>query len=135
MAQTRRLRGQLEAVAANGRDMLTVEDAMANSHRRPLWRQLEDAGYEHDLDRVEQSIREWMARLEALAGTDQQILGQLELEREPVEALTGLSWRSEPLGEKERERLEIIQTSFAEGIAALSEFEDSMSAYRRSGYR
>ena len=132
-SQTRGLRAQLEAVAANGRDMLEVEEAMGQSSRRPLWRQLEDANYEHDLERVTEAMRAWLARVEGLTGADRQIVDEAGVELEPVRQMVATDWRA--VGPDRPSGLEVIIASFRRGLETLADFESALESYRATGYR
>lgn len=132
-SQTRGLRAQLEAITANGRDMLEVEEAMGKSSRRPLWRQLEDANYEHDLERVSEAMRAWLARVDGLTGTDRQIVDGAGVQLDPVREIIDSDWRA--LGPDRPGALESIIASFRRGLETLADFETALESYRATGYR
>lgn len=135
VAEARALRGRLEAVAANGRDMAEVENAMGRAPRRPLWRQLEDANYEQDLERVSDDVRGLLARLDALAGTDRQILDEVRPALDALHDLVGVQWAQPAPGVDRRPALDRLETRLERGIAVLGELESRIEAYRPRGYR
>jgi hypothetical protein len=135
VAEARVLRGRLEAVAANGRDMVQVENAMGRAPRRPLWRQLEDANFERDLERINDDVRALLARLEGLTGPDRQILDEVRPPLDPLHDLLGATWTQPPPGVDRRPTLERLEGRFARAIAVLGELDSRIEAYRPRAYR
>lgn len=135
VAEVRVLRGRLEAVAANGRDMVQVENAMGRGPRRPLWRQLEDANFERDLERIDEDVRALLARLGGLSGPDRQILDEVRPSLDPLHELLGLEWSQPPPGVDRRPALDRLQGRFERAIAVLGELDSRIEAYRPRAYR
>jgi hypothetical protein len=135
--QTRALRGRLEAVCANGRDMVDVEDALgaSASSRRPLWRQLEDASYERDLERADQALRGWLHSVRALQGSDRRIFDEVAPRLAAVRDLVGVAWAQHGAGTDPRPALRALQARFERAIVVLRDLEGRLTTYRPRIYR
>lgn len=134
------LRQQLEDVAASGRDLLAVERHLSGSARRPLWRQIEDANFGHELDGLRREVIAWLGCFDELDASERQIVEQLGLDVEPVRALVpadSAAWR-EPGTQHVRERsaeLREVEAQLDGAIACLRRVEREILAYRGGGYR
>ena len=143
---TASLRQRVDDVAERNRDMLAIERHLGGAPRRPLWRQIEDANFGHELDGLLREALAWLARVDALPGVERQLLDSLELDAEPIHALVRATQRRshEPLGPvppietAPRDRsaeLREVQTVLEGASARLRRFEDEISTYRGGGYR
>lgn len=133
------LRAQLEDTRAAGREMLAVEAHLGGSMRRPLWRQIEDANFGHDLDRLADEVLAWLARYDALGAAERELLDGLELDVAPVRALVRapeVEAASASAAPRDRgEQLAAVQDRLEAAIACLRRFEGRVAAYRARSYR
>lgn len=142
VADAIRLRRELEDAAASGREMLTIEVQLGNPLRRPLWRQIEDANFGHELDAVRREASGWVARFDGLDAADRQIIELLGLDVAPVRAIveTGrFAWEDEAppapeIGDRSDELNAIVRQCEA-AIACLRRVERELIDYRPGGYR
>lgn len=141
-ADTVRLRQLIEDVSASGREMLTVETQLGQSLRRPLWRQIEDANFGHQLDRVRQQASAWLIQFDSLGAADRQIIELLGLDVGPVRELLEAErfhWQDEgPPIQSIRDRsdeLDSVQRKLNAAIDRLRRIERELVDYRPGGYR
>jgi hypothetical protein len=137
-----RLRRLLEDTAGIGREMLAIEAHLGGPLRRPLWRQIEDANFGHQIDRIRRDATSWLGRFDGLDAADRQIVEQLNLEVGPVRALLEserFHWRDDgPPFEALRDRSEElarVQHQLEAAITCLRHIERELSDYRSAGYR
>jgi hypothetical protein len=133
--QTDALRNRMEDVAENGRQMIDVEKQIGDHGRRPLWRQLEDASYEQDLDKLRQQVRAWVARVDGLGGADREILERLGLSARPLGALPELRWSRDGKPAQRKGRLDALQGELERSVAWLVAFVAAIRDYRVRVYR
>ncbi|EDM80270.1 hypothetical protein PPSIR1_36507 [Plesiocystis pacifica SIR-1] len=147
------LRVRLEDALAGGRQMLAVEEQLSGVHRRPLWRQIEDANYGHALGGVRSAVDAWLARVDGLGVSERQILDFTRLSEAPLRALAEVLVELGGSAEAEEVQLGVLagdavqvvgdrRESIAEMIASLEaaiaclvRFESELSSYRPQGYR
>lgn len=142
VADTIQLRSQIEDAAASGREMLAIEAQLGRALRRPLWRQIEDANFGHELDRVRRDASAWLRRFDNLDAADRQIIELLGLSVEPVRALLErehVHWEDDaglrpPLRERSN-ILAAVQRRLSAAIDCLRRIERELSDYRPGGYR
>ncbi len=119
------LRQQLEELAASSRELLLVDEQLGTPLRRPLWRQIEDANYGQQLERTRERLLAWLARFDALASKDRQVIELLGLDVEPLVELTA----------KAEQGLEQIQARLEPAIECLRRFERELASHRPHIYR
>lgn len=136
------LRQEIEAVARIGREMQMVERHLGRAPRRPLWRQIEDANYGHELGSLARVTASWLARAEALPAMDKQVLERLGLELEAVYLLrTTLDevWATSEAGlaalRSRSSELDAVQDRLDAALACLLRVERELASYRGGGYR
>lgn len=148
VADAIRLRREIEDAAASGREMLTIEVQLGGPLRRPLWRQIEDANFGHELDAIRREARGWLARFDGLAAADRQIIDLLGLDVAPVRAIVEarrFTWEDEAagpagappapdLGDRSDQLNAIVRESEA-AIQCLRRVERELIDYRPGGYR
>jgi hypothetical protein len=128
------LRARIEDVAEIGREMLVIEHYLSRATQRPLWRQIDDANFGHELDRLRRAGRAWLQQFDALAVTDQQLLERLGLAVEPVRTLAhDRSWTAPSIDR--RDELTLVHAQFDAAIACLHRLEREIASYRGGGYR
>jgi hypothetical protein len=146
VADTVQLRQRVEDVAASAREMLTVERHLGSTARRPLWRQIEDANFGHELDGLRRATSAWLRRFEALDASERQVIERLDLHIEPLRTLVfdtnedeALRWHDDfPAPERPRDRLGELHEVLAhlDGMAScLRRVAAEISGYRGGGYR
>ncbi len=136
------LRRLIEDAAASGREMLTIEVQLGGPLRRPLWRQIEDANFGHQLDRVRREASSWLARFDGLDAADRQIIELLGLDMAPVRALIeaeAFTWDDDaapalPVHDRKDELSAVVRRASA-AIDCLRRFERELIGYRPGGYR
>lgn len=136
------LRRRLEDAVASGREMLAIELQLGNGLRRPLWRQIEDANFGHELDRIRRDATTWLLRFDHLSAPDRQIVDLLDLSVEPVRALLErqrFAWEDDALlartpGDRSNE-LSAVQRRLSAAIECLRRIERELIDYRPGGYR
>ena len=136
------LRQDIEDVARRGRDMLAVERHLGRSPRRPLWRQIEDANFGHQLVGLRRSTTVWLASVDRLGGADMQVIDTLGLDVEPVRALVegeDDDWRDVDVGldmlRDRSDELHAVMARLEQAGACLRRLEREISSYRGGGYR
>jgi len=136
------LRHDIQLVAQRGREMLAVERHLGRSPRRPLWRQIEDANFGHQLEGLRRAAAAWLTSVDGLRGADQQLFETLGLDVEAVRALAdveGEGWRDADAGRTMRrdrnDELHAVQTQLDQASACLRRIEREISGYRGGGYR
>ncbi|HVI02793.1 MAG TPA: hypothetical protein VM869_29040 [Enhygromyxa sp.] len=142
VAEAMQLRRLLEDAAASGREMLAIEVQLGTALRRPLWRQIEDANFGHELDRIRRDASAWLIRFAGLGAADRQIVELLGLEVEPIRALLEAErfhWEDDgppfrPLRDRGDE-LGLVQRRLAAAIDCLRRIERELIDYRPGGYR
>jgi hypothetical protein len=128
------LRARAQDVGEIGREMLVVERHLNPGTQRPLWRQIDDANFSHELDGLRQAARAWLQQLDALDVTERQLLERLALGVEPVRTLArDRSWTS--LSVDRRDELTLVQAQLVAAITCLHKLEREISSYRGGGYR
>jgi hypothetical protein len=128
------LRARAEDIGEIGREMLVIERHLNHLAQRPLWRQIDDANFGHELDVLRQTARAWLHQFHALDVTERQLLEHLSLGVEPVRVLArDRSWTS--LSVDRRGELALVGARFDAAIACLYEIEREISSYRAGGYR
>ncbi len=142
VADAIRLRRLIEDAAASGREMLTIETQLGGALRRPLWRQIEDANFGHELDRVRREAGAWLVRFDNLDAANRQVIELLGLEVGPIRALIepdGASWDGEaPTALAPRDRgaeLGAVLRHANAAIDCLRRIERELLDYRPGGYR
>lgn len=129
-----RLRARARDVGEIGGEMLLVERHLNPGAQRPLWRQIDDANFGHELDGLRQAARAWLQQFDALDVTERQLLERLALGVEPVRALArDRSWTSPSIDR--RDELTLVQAQFNAAIACLYRLEREISSFRAGGYR
>jgi hypothetical protein len=136
------LRRAIEDAAASGREMLAIERQLGEASRRPLWRQIEDANFGHELDRIRRSAGAWVARFDHLGAADRQIIDLLGLEVEPVRGVLESErfhrHDDAPPIERLRDRgeeLAAVQRRLDAAVDCLRRIERELIDYRPGGYR
>ncbi|MFO7562240.1 MAG: hypothetical protein R6X02_06325 [Enhygromyxa sp.] len=136
------LRRAIEDTAASGREMLAIERQLGGTLRRPLWRQIEDANFGHELDRIRRDASAWLARFDALGAADRQVIELLGLSVEPVRALCSAErfhWQDDPPpAERLRDRgeeLAAVQRRLDAALGCLRRLERELADYRPAPYR
>jgi hypothetical protein len=137
-----RLRRLIEDAAASGGEMLAIEVQLGGALRRPLWRQIEDANFGHELDRVRREASAWLSRFDGLDAANRQIIDLLGLDAAPVRALVEaerISWEHDappaaPLRDRSDELAAVLRRSEA-AIKCLRRIERELIDYRPGGYR
>lgn len=128
------LRARVQEVQEIAREMLVVERHLVRAPQRPLWRQIDDANFGHELFGLRQAARAWLQQLDALEVTERQLLERLALGVEPVRALASdRSWTSPSIDR--RAELALVQAQSDAAIACLHRLEREISSYRGGGYR
>jgi hypothetical protein len=128
------LRTRTQDVGELGREMWAIERHLHHVDQRPLWRQIDDANFGHELHGLRQAARAWLQQFDMLDGTERQLLERLALGVEPVRALAcDRSWTSVSIDR--RDELALIQSQFEAAIACLHKLEREISSYRGGGYR
>lgn len=128
------LRARTQDIGEIGREMWAIERHLHRVAQRPLWRQIDDANFGHELNQVRQAARAWLQRFDMLDRTERQLLEHLTLGVEPVRTLAcDRSWTSVSIDR--RDELARIQTQFDAAIACLHRLEREISSYRCGGYR
>jgi len=142
VAEAIELRRLIEDTAASGREMLAIEVQLGGPLRRPLWRQIEDANFGHELDRIRRDAAAWLARFEQLDAADRQVVELLGLNVDPIRGLLEnqrLHWQDDaPHAERPRDRgdeLAAVGRRLAAAIACLRRIERELIDYRPGGYR
>lgn len=136
------LREAIEDAAAGGREMLAIERQLGGPLRRPLWRQIEDANFGHQLDRIRRDASAWLARFDSLDAAERQVIELLNLDVGPIRALLEAErfhWQDdappvELLGDRGDE-LAVIERRLAAAIHCLRRVERELIDYRPGGYR
>ena len=137
-----RVRRLIEDAAASGREMLAIEVQLGSALRRPLWRQIEEANFGHELDRVRRETGAWLVRFDRLDAADQQIINLLDLDVGPVRALAAaelqywdnLAGVAAVVGDHVDELRAMLQRAVA-AIDCLLRIERELIDYRPGGYR
>jgi hypothetical protein len=141
VADAIRLRRLIEDAAASGREMLAIEVQLGTALRRPLWRQIEDANFGHELDRIRRDASSWLLRFDGLDAADRQIIELLGLTVEPLRALLEgeqFQWEDDLPVQRVRDRgdeLSAVQHRLSAAIDCLRRVERELSDYRPGGYR
>jgi hypothetical protein len=142
VGEARRLRRLLEDAAASGREMLAIEVQLGSALRRPLWRQIEDANFGHELDRIRRDASTWLLRFDHLGAADRQIIDLLGLTVEPIRALLELErlhWEDDLLlartPRNRGQELGTVQRRLDAAIECLRHLERELIDYRPGGYR
>lgn len=140
VAEAIELRRQIEDAAASGREMLTIEVQLGGPLRRPLWRQIEDANFGHQLDRIRRDAAAWLARFDGLDAADRQVIELLGLTVGPVrELLDSFAWQDDiaPV-ERMRDRgdeLAAVGRLLSAAVDCLRRVERELVDYRPGAYR
>ncbi len=93
LARTRALRIELDAITLYARQFAGVGDAVELPHetdpsrRRPLWHRLEGASFDYAVARAADTLRDWLARHDALEHSERALLRELELDAATLRAL------------------------------------------------
>jgi hypothetical protein len=137
VAEAIRLRRLLEDAAASGREMLAIELQLGNAAalRRPLWRQIEDANFGHQLDHIRREAGAWLQRFDGLHAADRQVVELLDLTVDPVRALREgerLDWHD---NFDRGDELADVQQKLSAAIECLRRIERELVDYRPGGYR
>jgi hypothetical protein len=139
VAEAIRLRRQIEDTAASGREMLAIELQLGSALRRPLWRQIEEANFGHELDHIRRETSVWLQRFDGLDAADRQVIELLDLTVDAVRALVEggrLEWPDEPSRVRDRgEELTEVQQRLNAAIECLRRVERELVDYRPGGYR
>jgi hypothetical protein len=142
VADAIQLRRLIEDVAASSREMLAIELQLGSTLRRPLWRQIEDANFGHELDRIRRDASIWLQRFDGLTAADRQIVDLLALEVGPIRALVEaerFAWQDDaPLLHPLRDRgdeLGAVQRQLNAASDCLRRIERELIDYRPGGYR
>lgn len=134
VAAATQLRSRAEDVVEIGREMLAVERHLRRATQRPLWRQIDDANFGHELDGLRRSARSWSQQFDALDVTERQLVDRLGLGVEPVRALAlDRSWTKPSI--YRGDELEFVQAQLDATIACLRKLERELFGYRGGGYR
>lgn len=134
VAEAVRLRDRLEDLAASGREMLVVERYLGGSLRRPLWRQIDDANFGHELDGLRRATLDWLARFDTLPAAERRIVDNLGLDAEPVRALVGKLTLHDDVLDR-RDELTQLHAGIDGALRCLRRLESDIAAYRGGGYR
>ena len=142
VADAIQLRRLIEDVATSSREMLAIELQLGSTLRRPLWRQIEDANFGHELDRIRRDTSSWLQRFNGLDAADRQIVELLALDVGPIRALVEaerFAWENDaPLLQPLRDRgeeLGAVQRQLGAAIDCLRRIERELIDYRPGGYR
>lgn len=128
------LRARVEDVGEISCEMWVVERYLERVTQRPLWRQIDDANFGHELGRLRQDARAWLQQFDTLDVTERQLLERLVLGVEPVRALArDRSWTSVSIDR--RDELMLVQAQVDAAITCLRKLERELSSYRGGGYR
>jgi hypothetical protein len=128
------LRARARDVEEIGREMWVIERHLSCVAQRPLWRQIDDANFCHELGGLRQAARAWLQQFDTLDVTERQLLEHLALGVEPVRTLAhDRSWTS--ISIDRRDELALVQAKSEAAIACLHELEREIASYRAGGYR
>jgi hypothetical protein len=144
-AQAVQLRQRIEDVAERGRELLEVERELGSALRRPLWRQIGDANFGHELARLRRETIAWLADFDARSTSERRLLDQLGIDVEPVRRLVDDAQThgdDQPTtlvpvrrSDAPSERLQQLGALLKPAAACLRRLELEISGYRDDAYR
>lgn len=141
VAEAMQLRKLIENASARGHEMMVVEAQLGSPLRRPLWRQIEDAHFGHELDRIWRDASAWLHRFDHLSAADRQVIELLGLGVEPIRSLLDaprFAWEDDPPwspSNNRSEELAVVQRRLSGARECLQRFERELIDYRPGGYR